>query len=183
MNIKILGKNKPALNIMWKLSLMVITILVIILAIPIVIFFVVYWIIKTIILLLLIRLNWHPKKKFMLFVYSDSPKWKSYVETKSIQKLLKYSEVVNFSERKKWKKYMPFKVKVFRHFTGVWSSIVYKESCWKNGKFSPVAVIFIPWWNPKIVSFREAFKHIKIGDTSALNNAISKISNLIQSVN
>src|SRR5688572_20401113 len=70
------------------------------------------------------------KGRFILFVYSDSPNWKDYIESKILPRIRSHVVVLNWSERKKWPAKSAFEAKVFRRWAG------YRE-------FNPVAIVFL----------------------------------------
>lgn len=68
----------------------------------------------------LVRLHWHPEKKHLLFVYSNSPNWKEYVEAHLLPKICPSAVVLNWSEKAQWDlTRKPLAVRVFEHWAGM----------------------------------------------------------------
>ena len=89
------------------------------------------------------------KKQFVVFVYSDSPTWKAYMEKEILPLIQDRAVILNWSERRKWKNSLA--VLAFRYFAG-----------YKN--FNPIGIIFRPFRFVKTYRFFEAFKKFKTGD-------------------
>src|SRR5438552_18218208 len=51
----------------------------------------------------LLWLLWSPAGKRVLFVYSNSPVWQSYIENNILPRLPRGSVVLNWSERRRWR--------------------------------------------------------------------------------
>lgn len=88
-------------------------------------------------------------KQLALFVYSDSPTWKDYIEKEILPYIQDRAVILNWSERKSWKNSLP--VLTFKYFGG-----------YRN--FNPIAFVFRPFHRVKIYRFFEAFKEFKHGD-------------------
>jgi len=114
---------------------------------PILIIAVLLYILWGVGLYLAIWLTW--KKQFALFVYSDSPTWKDYIEREIIPRIQEHAIILNWSERRNWKNSLA--VLAFRYFGG-----------YRN--FNPIAIIFRPFHFVKTYRFFEAFKEFKHGD-------------------
>lgn len=99
------------------------------------------------ILYLVIWLTW--TKPRILFVYSDSPTWKDYIEREILPFLQDRAVTLNWSERRHWKNSLA--VLAFRYFGG-------------NRNFNPIGMVFHPFRFVKIYRFFEAFKDFKHGD-------------------
>jgi hypothetical protein len=113
------------------------------------------------ILYIAIWLTW--RKQFVLFVYSDSPTWKEYIEREILPHIQNYSVILNWSERRKWKSSLA--VLAFRYFGG-----------YRN--FNPMALVFRPFRFVRTYRFFEAFKEFKRGDTKKvedIKNALFEI--------
>ena len=85
-----------------------------------------------------------------MFVYSDSPTWKDYIETKILPQIRDRAVILNWSERRKWKNSLA--VLAFRYFGG-------------HKNFNPIGIVFRPFRLVKAYRFFEAFKEFKHGDT------------------
>ena len=67
--------------------------------------------------------------KFILFVYSDSPNWKDYIETNILPRIEACSVVLNWSRRREWDAHRQYETKLFNQWSG-------------PGEFVPVAIVF-----------------------------------------
>jgi hypothetical protein len=98
-------------------------------------------------LYLLIWLTW--RKELVLFVYSNSPTWKEYIETEILPHIRDRAVILNWSHRRTWRSSLP--VFAFRHFGG-------------DRNFNPIGMVFRPFQRVKTYRFFEAFKEFKHGD-------------------
>jgi hypothetical protein len=98
-------------------------------------------------LYLLIWLTW--RKEMVLFVYSNSPIWKEYIETEILPHIRDRAVILNWSHRKTWRSSLP--VFAFRYFGG-------------HRNFNPIGMVFRPFQRVKTYRFFEAFKEFKHGD-------------------
>jgi hypothetical protein len=94
------------------------------------------------ILYLAIWLTW--RKQFVIFVYSDSPTWKDYMEREILRYIQNRAVILNWSERRNWKNSLA--VVTFRYFGG-----------YRN--FNPMGMIFRPFRFVRTYRFFEAFRH------------------------
>jgi hypothetical protein len=67
--------------------------------------------------------------KTLLFVYSDSPNWKDYIEENIVPRIEARSIILNLSKRREWGPRMAFETKLFDQLAG-------------PGAFVPVAILF-----------------------------------------
>ena len=95
------------------------------------------------------------KKQFVIFVYSDSPTWKNYIEAEVLPHIQDRAVILNWSERRMWKNSLA--VLAFRYFGG-----------YRN--FNPIAMVFRPFRSVKTFRFFEAFKEFKYGSTRKVEN-------------
>ena len=96
---------------------------------------------------------WCARGRDVLFVYSDSPIWHDYVVERILPKIGARAIVLNWSERKRWRRTLP--VLVFRFFGGTRS-------------FNPMALVFRPFRFARSFRFYEPFKDYKHGNSEAL---------------
>ena len=89
------------------------------------------------------------RKPFVVFVYSDSPTWKAYIETEILPYIRDRAVILNWSERRHWKNSLA--VLAFRYFSG-----------YRN--FNPIGMVFRPFHFVKTYRFFEAFQEFKHGD-------------------
>lgn len=99
------------------------------------------------VLCIAIWLTW--KKQRVLFVYSNSPIWKDYIEREILPYIRDRAVILNWSERRFWKDSLA--VLAFRYFGG-----------YRN--FNPIGIVFHPFRFVKTYRFFEAFKEFKHGD-------------------
>lgn len=100
------------------------------------------------VLCIAIWLTW--KKQRVLFVYSNSPIWKDYIEKEILPYVRDRAVILNWSERRIWKNSLA--VLAFRYFGG-----------YRN--FNPIGIVFHPFRFVKTYRFFEAFKEFKHGNT------------------
>ena len=120
------------------------TFLVIIVS-PLLIIAIILYLVWGVILYLAIWLRW--RKQVVIFVYSDSPTWKDYVEREILPPIQDQAVILNWSERRNWKNSLA--VLAFRYFGG-----------YRN--FNPMAIVFRPFRLVETYRFFEAFKHGKV---------------------
>src|SRR6266545_1409810 len=100
------------------------------------------------------------RRLFVLFVYSNSPIWKDYMEREIIPHIQGKAVILNWSERKSWKNSLS--ILAFRYFGG-------------SRNFNPIAIVFRPFQLAKTYRFYEAFKRFKHGnpeEVEAIKNAL-----------
>lgn len=90
----------------------------------------------------------------VLFVYSDSPHWKTHVETNILPQLPKNSVVLNWSHRPAWHRF-DVSVLLFHGFAGT------KE-------FNPIGLVFQRFRLVKRFRFWQAFRDARHGRPEAL---------------
>ena len=103
-------------------------------------------------------LRYGSKGRNILFVYSDSPNWKEYIELNILPRIERYAVTLNWSERKKWKDEHLLESKVFKRWAG------YRE-------FNPVAIVFQPVGKVRVIRFWQAFRDYKHGKEGPLKRA------------
>jgi hypothetical protein len=103
---------------------------------------------------LLVWVWWLPKGKDVLYVSSDSPIWKEYMETEVFPLVAKRAMVLSWSARSKWPTWS-FAVRVFRTFGG-------------GRDFNPMVVLFRPFRRARIFRFLPAFQERKHGDSGSI---------------
>src|SRR5690349_129065 len=89
---------------------------------------------------------WCVRGRDILFVYSDSPIWRDYIEQRLLPPIRHRAIVLNWSQRKRWR-FSLAKV-AFRHFGG------YRE-------FNPLAVVFRPFRRAQKFRFWKPFRDWK----------------------
>ena len=94
---------------------------------------------------------WWPRGRDVLFVYSDSPVWRDYIETNVLPNIRQRAIILNWSERRAWSSGLAGAV--FRHFGG-------------TREFCPLAVVFCPF--AQVFRFWQPFRDWKHGRGSLL---------------
>ncbi len=103
-----------------------------------------------------IRLSWLPRGKNTLFVYSNSPIWQAYMLEQVLPPIRKRAVVVNWSDRKQWKKWS-LSTLAFRYFRG-------------RRNFNPLVIVFKPLQTAKTFRFWEPFKEWKHGNAELVES-------------
>src|ERR1044071_4506713 len=117
------------------------------------------------ILYIAIWLTW--RKQRLLFVYSDSPIWKEYIEREILPYIQDYAVILNWSERRKWK--ISLAVLAFRYFGG-----------YRN--FNPMALVFRPFHFVRTYRFFEAFKDFKKGDPKQIEEIKKELFRILGAI-
>jgi hypothetical protein len=115
------------------------------------------------------RLKWGQKGRHILFVYSNSPNWKEYIEENWLPRLRPHAVVLNWSERSQWKQSSPFESKVFWHFAG-------------REEFNPIAIYLPPRGRVRVVRFWQPFKDFKHGKDRLLGAAERELFDVVAEV-
>jgi hypothetical protein len=103
---------------------------------------------------LLVWVWWLPRGKDVLYVSSDSPIWKEYMETEVLPLVAQRAIVLSWSARSKWLRWS-FAVRVFRTFG-------------RGRDFNPMVVLFRPFHRARIFRFLPAFQGQKHGNTASI---------------
>jgi hypothetical protein len=112
---------------------------------------------------LLLWLLWSSVGKQVLLVYSNSPTWQSYIEERIIPRLPPETVVLNWSERRKWKRWS-LAYLVFRFFGGRY-------------EFNPLAVVIHPFRWGRTFRFWQAFRDFKHGRHETLAQVETQLFN------
>ena len=97
-----------------------------------------------------------------MFVYSDSPVWKAYLENQVLPQIREKAVVLDWSERSKWPVEHPWEARFFRKFAG-------------DREFNPIALVFGPYGRVTAIRFYRAFRDHKHGRSEALERATSRL--------
>jgi hypothetical protein len=116
---------------------------------PLGVLFMVAWLLATIALHLALLALWLPRGRRVLFVYSDNPRWRPYLDEHVLPRLPKNAVVLDWSTRARWS---PFSLGVclFR----IWSGA---------RDFNPMVIVVRPLWSPRIFRFFRAFDELAQG--------------------
>jgi hypothetical protein len=120
----------------------------VIVALPVIAIAAVVWIACAIVLLSIVWLTWIPRGRRALVVYSSSPVWQSYFESRVLPALGSRALVLNWSERKTWGYSLP--ALLFHMFAG-------------SREFNPLALVFEPLRWPRRLRFYRPFAAFKHG--------------------
>ena len=115
------------------------------------------------------RLKWDKEGRFVLFVYSESPNWQSYVEEHIFPRIKANAVTLNWSKRSEWNHDTPLEAKVFRHWGG-------------DQEFNPLAVVIPKKGKVEVIRFFKAFKDYKHGNDSLLKQQESRLFGLVESL-
>lgn len=99
--------------------------------------------------------------KFILFVYSDSPNWKSYIERNILPQIQDHAVILNWSKRSQWDN-TSWPVQIFEHWGG-------------RKDFNPLAVVFCSLTQVRVIRFYPAFRDFKHGKETLLRQAESQL--------
>lgn len=100
--------------------------------------------------------------RFVLFIYSDSPNWKDYIDANILPRIKEHVVTLNWSKRREWEKTNPFEAKIFYHWA-------------REEEFNPMAIIIPPSGKVKEIRFRRAFRDFKHGKDKALKDAENEL--------
>jgi hypothetical protein len=107
----------------------------------------------------------HRQGKFIIFVYSDSPNWKSYIEHNILPQVREYAIVLNWSERSRWDR-SSWIVQAFHHWGG-------------RREFNPIAIIYFSLTDVRVLRFFKAFHELKRGKSGILEQVESELVQLV----
>jgi hypothetical protein len=102
----------------------------------------------------------------VLFVYSESPTWKAYVEETILPRLGTRAVVLNWSERARWRPWAPRHAQAMHHWGG-------------TRDFNPLALVFTGLWHVETIRFHRAFLDFRHGDDTALREAEARLFTLL----
>ncbi len=100
----------------------------------------------------------------ILFIYSNSPTWQTYIEENMLPVLLHRSAVLNWSERTHWSRHEHALVD---HFMG-------------EREFNPSAIIFVSFWKVERIRLYQAFRDYQHGNEHSLRMAEQELNEIIQ---
>jgi hypothetical protein len=127
-----------------------------------------------------VRKDWLSRGKSVLFVYSDSPNFKGYVESNILPKIGERAMILNWSERSRLKWDETLEARVFWHSTGVRRYFEKGKKKWAGEDYCPLAIVFTPWWSPKVIRFWQAFKEFKHGKDAGLKQCEKRLFELLE---
>jgi hypothetical protein len=104
-------------------------------------------------------------KQLVVFVYSDRPTWKDYIEREILPYIQNRAVILNWSDRRKWKNSLA--VLAFRYFGG-------------HRNFNPMVIIIRPFRFAKTYRFYEAFRDFKHGNAQKVEKIKGDLFNDIR---
>jgi hypothetical protein len=110
--------------------------------------------------------KWQAAGKTGLLVYSNSPHWQEYVQTRWLPHLSDRMVVLNWSEREQWPDAAPLEARVHRQWAG-------------DREFNPVAIVFRDGMKPDVVRFWKAFRDYRHGKSQPLRAAERELAGLM----
>jgi hypothetical protein len=103
------------------------------------------------------RRTWGAKGRVALLVYSDSPNWKTYIETNILPLVEDRVVALNWSKRAQWRRGKPLEVRLFEHWSG-------------EKEYSPMVILVPPKGKVKTIRLFQAFKDLKHGKAELLHD-------------
>jgi len=103
--------------------------------------------------------------KFIIFVYSDSPTWKWYIEQNILPHVQQYAMILNWSERSRWDR-SSWIVQAFHHWGG-------------EREFNPIAIVYFSLTDVRVIRFFKAFHELKRGKSGILDKVESELVQLV----
>jgi hypothetical protein len=122
------------------------------------------WLVAAILLQLLVWVTWCPRGRYALVVYSNSPIWQEYFESRVLPAVGSRGMVLNWSERKQWR--YSLAVALFRFFGG-------------TRDFNPLAIVFQPLAWPRRFRFYRAFHAFKHGRPEEVETLVRELFELL----
>jgi hypothetical protein len=120
------------------------------------------------VLRLLFSLKWHSYHKFVVFVYSDNPHWKEYIESKILPEIAPHSVTLNRSRPEQWR-HRRLETLIWTHWGG-------------RVEYSPVAIVFPPHQPPCVFRFWTPFKALHYGKEAPLIAARAELLDRVHQV-
>jgi hypothetical protein len=152
-NQRVQTKHERSRNSWFGLALLVVLSP---LLVPLIAILALAWVAGAVALHLLTLLLWLPAGRRVLFVYSNSPVWKTHIEAEILPRLPSTAAVLNWSERSQWSSWS-LPVWLFRFYGG-------------RREYNPLAVLVRPWRGPKVFRFWRAFRDFKHGKHESLRS-------------
>lgn len=115
--------------------------------IPLIALLFILYAIKTLILRIAVLLFWSTRKIQLLYVYSNSPNWKIYIEQNILPRLPDQKILLNWSERQLWQRFSLASL-VFNHYK-------------KQRDYNPMAIAIKPFSKARVFRFYSAFCDLK----------------------
>jgi hypothetical protein len=113
------------------------------------------------------RAKWSGQGRDVLLVYSNSPNWQAYIEEAWLQRWGHRAVVLNWSERRTWRRRGSPEVQLFRAFGG-------------EREFNPLGIVVPPAGREvHVVRFWRAFRDRKHGKRDTLSQAEAELDHYL----
>lgn len=122
---------------------------------PLILLWLFFLFLRTVVVHLAVLLLWVPRRRSVLFLYSESPVWQAHIEENVLPRLPPSSVVLNWSRRRLWRRF-DIAVWIFRHYGG-------------DEEFNPLGIIIRPFRRVKVFRFWKPFRDLKHGKPHALD--------------
>ena len=122
---------------------------------PLMLLGLILWALNRAVIYLIVWLWWLPNGKNILYVSSDSPIWREYMETEILPLVASRAVALNWSERAAWRNWS-FAIRVFRTFG-------------RGRDFNPMVIVFAPFRRAQVFRFYPALTKWKHGDSTVLD--------------
>jgi len=106
--------------------------------------------------------------KYVIFVYSNSPHWKPYIEEHILPKIQDHTILLNWSDRSKWDR-TSWIVQGFHRWGG-------------HYEFNPLAIVYSRFIDIRVFRFYNAFIDLKHGNEIPLQKVESQFLDLVISL-
>lgn len=116
------------------------------------------------------RRKWGPDGKSVIFVYSESPNWQSYIEQEILPKLSPYAISLNYSRRAEWKNNKPLEALIWEHWAG-------------EREFNPMAIVLPNRGKVRTIRFYQAFRDLKHGKDRLLRQKEDELFEYVSQIN
>jgi hypothetical protein len=153
-------KRRDRFTRWWALALAIVFM-------PVVLAALLLWSVAAVVLLSVVWLTWRPRGRYAIVVYSNSPIWQEYFESRIIPVLGGRAVVLNWSERRAWRAALP--VLLFQMFRG-------------SRDFNPMAIVFEPLKRPRRFRFYRAFRAFKHGNSEEVERVRAEFLRVLDDV-
>ena len=107
--------------------------------------------------------------RVVLFVHSDSPSWRPYIETNILPRLGDRAVLLNWSRRAEWRAGKPDEAKMLELWGG-------------EREFNPLAIVVPPDGDPEVIRFWQPFLEYKHGKPQKLRAAEERLFRLVDAL-
>lgn len=104
--------------------------------------------------------------QFIIFVYSNSPNWKNYIEANLLPHVRDHAILLNWSERRDWDE-SSWPVRALQHWGG-------------DTNYNPLAVVYVHLAHVRVLRFHQAFRDFKHGKAAPLHEVEAELLELVR---